>query len=32
MAQEALTKFFSKEGFLNKRGLGIVIALSLIHI
>ena len=30
MAQEALTKFFSKEGFLNKRGLGIVIAVAIL--
>ena len=30
MAQEALTKFFSKEGFVNKRGLGIVIAVAIL--
>ena len=30
MAQEAITKFFSREGFLNKRGVGIVIGLVIL--
>ncbi|MEG0016229.1 MAG: SLC13 family permease [Gordonibacter sp.] len=32
MAQEALVKFFSKEGFLNKKGLGLVLGLAMLII
>ena len=32
MAQEMVTKFFSKEGFLNKKGVGIVLAVAVLVI